>query len=172
MRKFLIISLVLVLVLGLSGLALADNTINIEQRGDNVNYAYNNQSGGGGVNNFAYQEQYGLSNRLGLDQYTVGSKNYSRLYQGSAAWAPNDNIAAIYQDTPGGRNESYANQKPGGNLLYLHQVTNTGVNVEQTVQYDPGGLSNVAHIAQVQYGAGWPIWIPWKAPVTYDQVSP
>lgn len=169
MRKFLTVTLVLALVLGLAGLALGDNMVKIHQRGNCLNMAYNNQTGA--VDNFAYQQQEGVLNRLGLFQHTTGSMNYSKLWQGMYG-GTDDNIASVYQE--GKLNKSWATQFPGGgNLLYLRQKATGGENRSTLYQLDVSdGINNTAYIAQIEAGQAWPGWIPWVPPETYKPVGP
>lgn len=102
MRKFLTVTLAFVFVLGLSGLALA-NQATIHQVAGTWNRAYVDQAGGGG--NLVNSDQVASSFSNDLDIFQRGNNNTVQL----------DEDAGSY-------NDAYIDQRGYGNKVLLKQV--------------------------------------------------
>jgi len=156
MKKVFVIGLSIMLVLGLSGLALADNTIDIDQTaGTTTNPATGNL-------NDAIISQDGTNNIIDIDQTATDEWNYAEVGQDTGTGygyvanitqsAATYNYAWVNQTTPGG---------PG--TVTINQTAGTGYNTA-SVDYQAGwfydtdvdiiqnaGLYNEADV--VMYGA-------------------
>ena len=174
-KRILTVVMALAFVVGLSGMALAINTANVNQSGTD-NYAYIDQIGGNlgnntididqvaGTTNDAEVYQWGNGNVLvGADsngtinlsnaatQISAASYNYLSCVQSG-----NDNEAGLYQDA---LNSNYASitQDNGGNSLVAWQYAPYGSN--ELTSFQNGGMTarviqnafngnNVASISQ------------------------
>jgi len=156
MKKLFVIALAVVLVLGLSGLALAGNTIDVDQTaGSTTNPTTGNL-------NDAIISQDGTNNIIDIDQTAIGEWNYAEVGQDTGTdygYVANiTQIAAAY-------NYAWVNQTTSGGpgTVTVNQIAGTGYNTA-SVDYQTGwfydtdvdimqnaGLYNEANV--VMYGA-------------------
>lgn len=173
MRKFLIVTLTLVLVLGLSGLAFAGNTAHTVKTAGTYNYAYIDQTGAGGDNNFLDSDQTARwnYNELYVYQHKNGNKallkqvahdyNYASITQlgggnGLGQGLPcgsYDYSKKAFQKSTGSWNKLLLYQAGGNNWAALYQngtgynladIDQRGANNEvRAYQFNSGGFNNL-----------------------------
>lgn len=177
MRKFLIVALALMLVLGLSGLALADNVVYMDQV---IGYSADGDVDQDGDGNFIGLRQIASNGTNDADIEQIGSGNTLRgasacgVYQ-STWWAwqtsyygvneltvsqiGHNNQIGLAQFTYGGGGDNFADitQTGDGNDLFVYMeaagdnhltVTQDGSDYLRVCQYNPSGLSNIVDVDQ------------------------
>jgi len=135
-RKILTLVMALAFVVGLSGMALASNTADVDQSGTD-NEAYINQVGGSPNNN-----------TIDIDQ-VAGTTNDAVVYQNGSG-----NDVDVIQNASSGYNSLYVEQVGNGmgngdnNILDLFQAAGTN-NDAVVYQWGNGNVANVSQTADL-----------------------